>query len=125
MLFGYFCSSLFIGGGEVNFINILKYLNRCPSCKNGNVFSGLIKLRDYCSSCNIKLNSDKIGDGASWITTSFVCFVLIPILFFFEINIGISVKIYVFVVFPFLVLLSIILLRISRYLLLKKYYDVI
>ncbi len=125
MLFGYFCSSLFIGGGEVNFINILKYLNRCPSCKNGNVFSGLIKLRDYCSSCNIKLNSDKIGDGASWITTSFVCFVLIPILFFFEINIGISIKIYVFVVFPFLVLLSIIVLRIARYLLLKKYYDVI
>ena len=125
MLFGYFCSSLFIGGGEVNFINILKYLNRCPRCKNGNVFSGLIKLKDYCSSCNIKLNSDKIGDGASWITTSFVCFVLIPILFFFEINIGISVKIYVFVVFPSLVLLSIILLRISRYLLLKKYYDVI
>ena len=125
MLFGYFCSSLFIGGGEVNFINILKYLNRCPRCKNGNVFSGLIKLKDYCSSCNIKLNSDKIGDGASWITTSFVCFVLIPILFFFEINIGISVKIYVFVVFPFLVFLSIILLRISRYLLLKKYYDVI
>ena len=125
MLFGYFCSSLFIGGGEVNFINILKYLNRCPRCKNGNVFSGLIKLKDYCSSCNIKLNSDKIGDGASWITTSFVCFVLIPILFFFEINIGISLKIYIFVVFPFLVLLSIILLRISRYLLLKKYYDVI
>ena len=125
MLFGYFCSSLFIGGGEVNFINILKYLNRCPRCKNGNVFSGLIKLKDYCSSCNIKLNSDKIGDGASWITTSFVCFVLIPILFFFEINIGISVKIYVFFIFPFLVLLSIILLRISRYLLLKKYYDVI
>ena len=125
MLFGYFCSSLFIGGVEVNFIKILKYLNRCPRCKNSNVFSGLIKLKDYCSSCNIKLNSDKIGDGASWITTSFVCFVLIPILFFFEINIGISVKIYVFVVFPFLVLLSIILLRISRYLLLKKYYDVI
>ena len=125
MLFGYFCSSLFIGGGEVNFINILKYLNRCPRCKNGNVFSGLIKLKDNCSSCNIKLNSDKIGDGASWFTTSFVCFVLIPILFFFEINIGISIKIYVFVVFPFLVLLSIIILRIARYLLLKKYYDVI
>ena len=125
MLFGYFCSSLFIGGGEVNFINILKYLNRCPSCKNGNVFSGLIKLRDYCSSCNIKLNSDKIGDGASWITTSLVCFIILPILFFFEINIGISIKMYISVVFPFLLLLSIILLRISRYMLLKKYYGVI
>ena len=125
MLFGYFCSSPFIGGGEVNFINILKYLNRCPRCKNGNVFNGLIKLKDYCSSCNIKLNSDKIGDGASWITTSLVCFVIVPILFFFEINIGISVKIYMSVVFPLLILLSIILLRISRYLLLKKYYDLI
>ena len=125
MLFGYFCSSLFIGGGEVNFINILKYLNRCPRCKNGNVFSGIIKLKDYCSSCNIKLNSDKIGDGASWITTSLVCFVIVPILFFFEINIGISVKIYMSIVFPLLILLSIILLRISRYLLLKKYYDLI
>ena len=101
MLFGYFCSSLFIGGEEVNFINILKYLIRCPRCKNGNVFSGLIKLKDYCSSCNIKLNSYNIGDGASWTTTSFVCFILIPILFFFEINMGISETIYVFVVFPF------------------------
>ena len=125
MWFGYFCSSPFIGGGEVNSINILKYLNRCPSCKNGDVFNGLIKLKDYCSSCNIKLNSDKIGDGASWITTSLVCFIILPILFFFEINIGISIKMYISVVFPFLVLLSIILLRISRYMLLKKYYDVI
>ncbi len=125
MLFGYFCSSPFIGGGEVNFINILKYLNRCPRCKNENVFNGLVKLKDYCSSCNTRLNSDKIGDGASWITTSLICFIIIPILFFFEINIGISIKIYVFVVFPLLVLLSVILLRISRYLLLKKYYDVI
>ena len=125
MLFGYFCSSPFIGGGEVNFINILNYLNKCPRCKNDSVFNGLIKLKDYCSSCNIKLNSDKIGDGASWITTSLVCFIILPILFFFEINIGISIKIYISVVFPFLVLLSIILLRISRYMLLKKYYDVI
>ena len=124
MLFGYFCSSPFIGGGEVNFINILNYLNKCPRCKNDNVFNGLIKLKDYCSSCNIKLNSDKIGDGASWITTSLVCFIILPILFFFEINIGISIKIYISVVLPFLVLLSIILLRISRYMLLKKYYDV-
>ena len=112
MLFGYFCFSPFIGGGEVNFISILKYFNRCPRCKNGDVFNGLIKLKDYCTSCNVKLNSDKIGDGASWITTSIVCFIIIPILFFFEINIGISVKIYISVVFPLLVLLSITLLRI-------------
>ena len=45
--------------------------------------------------------------------------------FFYEINIGISLKIYLLVVFPSLVIVSIILLRILRYFLLKKYYDVI
>ena len=125
MLFGCFYFSPFIGGEVVNFINKLWYLNKCPNCKQGTVFDGLIKLKDYCYNCNIKLNSDKIGDGASWITTSLVCFIILPILFFYEINIGISFKVYLSVVFPMLVFLSIILLRIFRYLLLKKYYDVI
>ena len=125
MLSGYSYFSPFIGGEVVNFINNLRYLNKCPNCKQGKVFDGLIKLKDYCYNCNIKLNSDQIGDGASWITTSLVCFIIIPILFFYEINIGISLKIYLFVVFPILLIVSVILLRIFRYLLLKKYYDVI
>ena len=125
MLSGCFYFSPFIGGEVVNFINYLRYLSKCPSCKQGNVFDGLIKLKDYCYNCNVKLNSDQIGDGASWITTSLVCFIIIPILFFYEINIGISLKIYLFAVFPILVIISIILLRILRYLLLKKYYDVV
>ena len=125
MLFGCFYFSPFIGGEVVNFINNLRYYNKCPNCKQGTVFDGLVKLKDYCYNCNIKLNSDQIGDGASWITTSLVCFIIIPVLFFYEINIGVSLKIYLFVIFPVLVFFSIILLRILRYLLLKKYYDVI
>ena len=125
MLFGCFYFSPFIGGEVVNFINNLRYLNKCPNCKQSTVFDGFIKLKDYCNNCNIKLNSDQIGDGASWITTSLVCFIIIPILFFYEINIGISLKIYLFIIFPVLVFVSIILLRILRYLLLKKFYDVI
>ena len=124
MLFGYFYFSPFIGGEEVNFIRSLRYLNRCPKCKKGIIFDGLIRLKDYCCSCKIKIKSDKIGDGASWMTTSLICFIIIPILFYFEINIGISIKIYVFIIFPVLVFLSIIFLRISKYLLLKKYYEV-
>ena len=125
MLSGCFYFSPFIGGEVVNFINNLSYLNKCPNCKQGTVFDGLIKLKDYCYNCNIKLNSDQIGDCASWITTSLDCFIIIPVLFFYEINKGISLKIYLFVIFPVLVFVSIILLRILRYLLLKKYYDVI
>ena len=125
MLFGCFYFSPFIGGEVVNFINKLRYLNKCLNCKQGKVFDGLIRLKDYCNNCNIILNSNQIGDGASWITTSLVCFVIIPILFFYEINIGISLKLYLFLIFPVLVFVSITLLRISRYLLLKKYYDVI
>ena len=125
MLFGCFCFSPFIGGEETNYIYNLKYLNKCPKCKQGNIFDGFIKLRDYCGNCKIKLNSDRIGDGASWITTSLICFIFVPVLFFFEINIGISIKIYIFIILPLLMFLSIILLRVFRYLLLKKYYDVI
>ena len=125
MLFGYFYFSPFIGGEVVNFINKLRYLNKCPNCKQGTGFDWLIKLKNYCYNCNIKLNSDQIGDGASRITTTLVCFIIIPLLFFYEINIGISLKIYLLVVFPSLVIVCIILLRILRYFLLKKYYDVI
>ena len=125
MLSGYFYFSPFIGGEVINFINNFRYLNKCPNCNQGKVFDGLIKLKNYCHNCNVKLNSDQIGDGASWITTSLICFIIIPILFFYEINIGISLKIYLLVVFPILVIVSIILLRILRYFLLKKYYDVI
>ena len=125
MLSGCFYFSPFIGGEVVNFINNLRYLNKCPNCKQGTVFDGLIKLKNYYYNCNVKLNSDQIGDGASWITTSLVCFIIIPVLYFYEINVGISLKIYLFVIFPVLIFVSIILLRILRYLLLKKYDDVI
>ena len=110
MLSGCFYFSPFIGGEVVNFINNLRYLNKCPNCKQDTVFDGLIKLKDYCYYCKVKLNSDQIGDGASWITTTLVCFIFIPLLFFYEINIGISLKIYLLVVFPSLVIVCIILL---------------
>ena len=125
MLFGCFCFSLFTGGEEVNLINILKILNRCPNCKEGRVFKGFIKLKNYCCNCNTKFNSEKIGDGASWITTSLICFIFMPILFIFEINIGISYKIYITIILPLLLFVSIIFLRIIKYLLLKKYHEVI
>lgn len=125
MLFGCFYFSPYIGGEVVNFINSLSYLNKCTNCEQGTVFDGLIKFKDYSHNCNIKLNSDQIRGSASWITASLVCFIIIPILFFYEINIIISLKIYLFVIFPVLVFVSSILLRILRYLLLKKYYDVI
>ena len=72
MLSGCFYFSPFIGGEVVNFINNLRYLNKCPNCKQGTVFDGIIKLKDHCYNCNVKLISDQIGDGASWITTTLV-----------------------------------------------------
>ena len=98
-----------------------KIFNKCPNCNKERVFEGIVKLKEYCEGCNIKLNTDEIGDGASWITTSLICFLIVPILFYIEINIGIDIKFYIAVVFPLLFIFSIILLRIIRYLLLKKY----
>ena len=121
MLFGYFYFSPFIGGEEINFYNRLRFFNKCPNCNKEKVFEGIIKLKNYCKECNIDLNADKIGDGASWITTSLICFLIVPILFYIEINIGIGIKLYIVIVFPLLLIFSIILLRVIRYILLKKY----
>ena len=123
MLYGYFYFSPYIGGEEIKFLNNYRLFNKCPKCKEGFVFEGLIKLRQKCSVCKVKFNSEKIGDAASWITTSTLCFFLIPILFFYEIQVGIEIKFYIIIVLPILSIFCLVFLRLSRYLLLKKYYE--
>lgn len=121
MWFGCFCFSPFIGGEEINKLNNLNFFNKCPKCGIGTIFIGLIKLKKNCDFCYADLGSEKIGDGASWITCSILCFFIVPILFFFEIRIGIKIQFYFLLIFPSLLILSILLLRVLRYLLLKKY----
>ncbi|MAJ23924.1 MAG: hypothetical protein CMP36_00280 [Rickettsiales bacterium] len=111
-----------MGGEEISSLDIYRGFNKCPNCKIGKVFKGIIKLKSKCNECNLNFNAEKIGDGASWITTFFICFIVVPVLFFVEINFGIHTYIYLTIVLPLILLLSILLLRIFRYILIKRYY---
>ena len=104
-------------------ISFLNTFNKCPQCKKGNVFKGFIKIEDNCEICGLKFESDKIGDGAAWITTFVICFLVVPILFYFEINYVIKIKFYLTIIFPLILISIMLLLRIFRYVLLKKYYE--
>ena len=108
-------------GRIINSLYIYKVLNKCPKCNKGQVFIGVIKLKDKCDLCSFKFYPEKIGDGASWITTFIICFLLVPILFYFEIQYGINKHFYIFIIFPLTLIISILLLRVFRYVLLKRY----
>ena len=100
-------------------MNINKF-SLCPCCNKSCVFTGITKLKDKCNYCGINYDNLTIGDGASWITTSLICFIFVPIIFFLEIKFSIKIIYYLIFIFPSLSLLSILILRISRYILLKR-----
>ncbi len=105
-------------------MRIIRHIFLCPDCEKDQVFEGIVKLKDSCSSCGIDFNSKIIGDGASWITTASICFFLVPLLFFLEIKFQFEPMIYVIFIFPLIILFSIFLLKISRYILLKKHIEI-
>ena len=50
----------------------------------GKVFKGIISLNKYCEECNVIFDEDKIGDGASWISTSLLCLLSLPLALLFN-----------------------------------------
>jgi uncharacterized protein (DUF983 family) len=99
-------------------------LSLCPRCKKESIFIGVTKLKDSCNKCGLGYKPENIGDGASYLTTFLLCFIITPTILYIEIRYSISFLLYLFVVFPITLILSIILLRITRYLLIKKNYDI-
>ena len=91
----------------VNFL-----LNNCPNCYQGKVFKGIISLNSNCSKCNISFDENKIGDGATWISSSILCIFSIPSVLLFNFYLNISL-LYLFLLMTVVILiLTTILLRI-------------
>ncbi len=65
-------------------------LNNCPNCLRGKVFKGVISLNSNCSKCNISFDENKIGDGATWISSSILCILSIPIVLLFNFYLKVS-----------------------------------
>lgn len=99
-------------------------LSLCPRCKKESIFIGVTKLKNSCNKCGLSYKPENVGDGASYITTFLLCFIITPAILYIEIQYSISFLLYFSVVFPITLILSIILLRITRYLLIKKNYKI-
>ena len=99
----------------VNFL-----LNNCPNCLQGKVFKGIISLNSNCNKCNISFDENKIGDGATWISSSILCLLSIPSVLLFNFYLNISLLYLLLLMTVVILVLTTILLRITRYLLIKK-----
>ena len=99
-------------------------LSLCPRCKKESIFIGVTKLKNSCNKCGLSYKPENIGDSASYITTFLLCFIMTPTIFYIEIRYSINFLLYLFIVFPTTLILSIILLRITRFLLIKKNHNI-
>ncbi len=62
------------------FTNLKKgLLCRCPKCGVGKAYTGLLKLKDECAVCGLKIGSNDIGDGAIVFLVFVLGFVLVPL----------------------------------------------
>ena len=95
-------------------------LNNCPNCLRGKVFKGIISFNHYCKECHINFEEDKIGDGATWISTFLLCLLSIPLALFFNFYLNVSLHTLFLLMTVVILILTTILLRLTRYLLLKK-----
>ena len=99
-------------------------LSLCPRCQKESIFIGVTKLKNSCNKCGLNYKPENIGDGASYITTFLLCFIITPTILYIEISYSISFLFYFLIVFPTTLILSIILLRITKYLLIKKNFNI-
>ena len=108
---------------STRWLRFTSIFNNCPHCSKGKVFEGWISLNNHCKECNINFKIYNVGDGAAWITTFILSIVSLPLAFFLDYTLKISLTKLVFFMTIIILLLSIVLLRISRYLLIKKMID--
>ncbi len=106
---------------QVKWVTLNFPLNNCPNCLRGKVFKGIISLNNYCEECHVIFDEDKIGDGASWISTSLLCLLSLPLALLFNFYLNVSMLTLFSLMTVVILVLTTILLRITRYLLIKKF----
>ena len=93
---------------------------KCPICLKGKVFKNFLEPYNYCPVCVTSFNINKIGDGASWATSFFLCVFSIPISFYLDNALDISYFELVFLMLVIILILSVTTLRLIRNILIVK-----
>ncbi|WP_235008509.1 DUF983 domain-containing protein [Candidatus Halocynthiibacter alkanivorans] len=55
---------------------------RCPSCGNGQLLSGYLKVRDECAVCGETLSHHRADDGPAYLTILIVGHLMVPFMMF-------------------------------------------
>ena len=92
----------------------------CPKCYIGKVFKGIVALNRNCKECKTNFYTNKIGDTAIWITTFCLSMLSIPIAYFIDYTFQFSLLELVFYMSLIILLLTILVLRVSKYILIIK-----
>ena len=96
------------------------FFGNCPKCSRGKIFKGIVTLNRNCKECKTNFNINKIGDAAIWITTFFLSILSIPIAYFIDYTFQFSILELVFYMALIILLLTILVLRVSKYILIIK-----
>ena len=83
----------------------------CPNCASSPIFKNYIKLLRVCPNCGYVINFQKIGDGAAWFTMLAVSIIVGIGVFILEINFQPKLWVHVVIWFPVTFILSFIILR--------------
>ncbi|WGF86939.1 DUF983 domain-containing protein [Marinivivus vitaminiproducens] len=84
---------------------------RCPHCGRGPLFSGFLSVNPVCEACGENLAQHSSDDGPAYFVMSIVGTVVVAALLIVEVNFGWPVWLHLAVWLPLTVVLSLILLR--------------
>ena len=95
---------------------------RCPRCGQGKIFKGFLKLEGACESCHLNLKNAENGDGAAFFVISIVGFVTASLAWILEETASPSLWVHYFIWFPFIIVMSLLLLRPAKSMLISYQY---
>ena len=86
----------------------------CPACKEVSLFAGLIRCYDTCPNCGTKLGSLDIGDGAIFLSITFVGIFVTILALWAEIAYQPTLLTHALLWVPLIMVLSLLSLRIGK-----------
>ncbi len=97
-------------------------LCRCPACGDGKLFRGLLTVAPTCSECGFDLQCHEEGDGPAYIVMTIVSLLVMALAMWLELAYAPPIWLHMVLWLPFILLVSLPLLRISKALLIAHQY---
>lgn len=95
---------------------------RCPRCGRGPLFSGFLSVNPVCDACGETLAQHSSDDGPAYFVMSIVGTVIVAALLIVEANFGWPIWLHLAVWLPLTVILSLLLLRPAKGLMIAAQY---